>query len=180
MRHIEDWNAIQEQNDGSFELPEPGGYIARIARVEDVENKEYLRIEWEFDEGKYKGSNQATFNRAGFWPSLLIRSYKETAMGFFKGFKTCVEVSNPGYVFDDRNVQALVGKVLGVVLGVEEYTKNNGSVGTRNYVDACRSAKAIREGDFKTPELKKLAVRPASSLPRFVELVGEDDDSIPF
>ena len=179
MRHIEDWDAIQEQNGGEFERATPGGYIARIARVEDVESKEYLRIEWEFDEGKYKGTNQDTFNRAGFWPSPLIRSYKQTALGFFKGFKTCVEVSNPGYVFDDRNVQALVGKVIGVVLGDEEYQKNNGTVGKRTYVDTCRSVKAIRGGDFKVPELKKLAVQPASSLPKFTEYDGDDGD-MPF
>lgn len=178
MKHIDNWNNIQERNDGEFERPAPGGYIARIARVEDVEDREYLKIEWDFEEGRHKGDNQATYDRAGFWPTSFIRSYKDSALGFFKGFKTCVEVSNPGYTFDDRNVQGLVGKLIGVVIGEEEYTKNDGSTGTRTYVNACRSVKAIRDGDFKTPELKKLAVRPASELPLLPDL--DDDGDIPF
>lgn len=175
MRDITNWDDIQEQNGGEFERPAPGGYIARIVRVEDVEDREYLKIEWDFEDGKYKGDNQATYDRAGFWPIALIRSYKEKALGFFKGFKTCVEVSNPGYVFDTRNVQGLVGKLFGVVIGEEEYTKNDGSIATRNYVNACRSVKAIREGDFKVPELKKLAACPAPEPQQFSAL--EDNDS---
>ena len=64
-------------------------------------------------------------------------------------------------------------------MGDEEYQKNNGTVGKRTYVDTCRSVKAIREGDFKVPELKKLAVQPASSLPKFTEYDGDDGD-MPF
>lgn len=176
MRHIDNWDSIQEQT-GAFENPEPGGYIARIARVEDAEAKEYLRIEWEYDEGKYKGSNQDTFNRARFWPTALIRSYKETALGYFKSFKTAVEASNPGYSFDDRNVQGLVGKVLGVVTGEEEYEKNDGTIGKRLYVAQARAVKSIREGDFEVPDLKRMA-KKAADLPRFTEL--DDGSDIPF
>lgn len=154
MRQIDNWDAIQE-TDG-FERPAPGAYIARIVSVEDVEEKEYLAIRWDFVEGIYKGENQATFDRAGFWPTVLRKSYKEKALGFFKAFKTAVEMSNSAYTFSTKYVQGLVGKYMGVVLGEEEYRKNNGDIDKRLYVHQVRSLKAIRDGDFKVPELKKL------------------------
>lgn len=185
MRHIDNWDTIQEA--GKYEIPVPGAYIAVIRSVEDLEKKEYLSIRWDFAEGAYKDANQKTFDRAGFWPTILIRSYKETAMRFFKTFKTSVEMSNKGYQFDDQNVQGLVGKYFGVVLGEEEYWKNNGDIGKRLYVAQVRSYKAIRNGDFKIPELKKLdgqaprAAQPARPVPVGFSDIGDDDDGeIPF
>ena len=119
------WNEIQEQQPGDYSGPVPGAYIARIINVEDREDKEYLRIEWDFDEGEYKGSNAETFNRAGFWPITLIRSYKQKALGFFKAFKTSVEMSNRGYVFQN-DPPSLIGKLMGVVLGEVPHARYSG------------------------------------------------------
>lgn len=187
MRHIDDWDAIQEA--GEYENPVPGAYIAVIRGVEDVEKKEYLSICWDYAEGAYKGANQDTFDRAGFWPTILIRSYKDSALRFFKSFKTSVEMSNKGYQFDDRNVQKLVGKYFGVVLGEEEYRKNNGDIGTRLYVARVRSCKAIQDGDFKVPELKRMdgqaapVGRPSSAsrpVPVGFSDIGDEDGDVPF
>lgn len=181
MRQIDNWDDIQEAT-GEFERPAPGGYIARIVNVEDVEEKEYLRIEWEFEEGSYKGDNASTYNRAGFWPLPLIRSYKEKALGFFKAFKTSVEVSNPRYVFSTKNVHALEGKLMGVVLVEEEYLKKDGTIGIRTCVHQVRSIEAIRKGDFRVPELKRLpnqpTARPTYTIGAFDPL--PDDGDIPF
>lgn len=185
MRHIEDWNAIQEKQDGAYDTPAPGGYIAEICSVTDNEQKEYLEICWDFTEGQYTGANRDTFIRAGFWPTRLFRSYKESALGFFKAFKTAVEESNPGYIFDDRAVDALRGKKLGIVLGEEEYRKNDGTVGTRLSVVQVRSVRSIRDGDFKIPDKKRLKDAPSSAGYAgqsggctFAEI--EDDGELPF
>lgn len=160
MRNI-DWNNVKEAGD----RPTPGAYIAKIVRVEDREDKEYLRIEWDFAEGNYRGENQATYDRAGFWPISLIRSYKPKAEGFFKSFKTCVEESNPGYTFDTARPEGLVGKRLGVVLGEEEYIGNDGNKKTRLYVYQTRSVGAISRGDFTVPPIKRLEPQaPASGV----------------
>lgn len=185
MKHIENWDDIQEQQPGEFELPAPGGYIARIVNVDDVENKEYLRIKWEFEEGQYKGSNAETYNRAGFWPIVLIRSYKPKALGFFKAFKTSVEMSNKGYAFDDRRPGELAGKLMGVVLGEEEYIKGDGSAGKRLYVYQVRSVKAVRNNDFEVPKLKRLKQdgRPPASYgqdEQFQRVEPLSDDDCPF
>lgn len=185
MRNIDNWDDIQEQQPGEYPRPAPGGYIARIVNVEDDEKKEYLRIEWDFDEGGYKGNNAETFNRAGFWPIALYRSYKLKAMGFFKAFKTSVEMSNRGYSFECARPGALAGKLMGVVLGEEEYVKQDQTVGKRLYVYQVRSVKAIRDGDFDVPALKRLSdgqastSKPAGQQFQPVEAL-EDDDELPF
>lgn len=150
-----DWDSVQETEE--FENSKPGAYIGVICRVEDVEEKEYLLIEWDFAEGNYKDNNRETFERAGFWPIQLRRSYKPKALGFFKAFKTALEESNPGYKFDELDLRSMVGKRFGLVLGEEEYQKNNGSIGTRLYVAQTRSIQAIQKGDFKVPDLKRLS-----------------------
>lgn len=149
------WDEVQEASE--FDNPKPGAYIATICRVEDVEEKEYLLIEWDFAEGAYKDNNRDTFARAGFWPIQLRRSYKPSALGFFKSFKIALEDSNPGYRFDEFDLRDMVGRRFGVVLGEEEYTKNTGEVKARLYVYQTRSIQAIQKGDFKVPELKRLA-----------------------
>lgn len=150
MKNV-NWDTIQDE----IRRPVPGGYAAKITRVEDDEDREFLKIEWEFADGDFKGSNQETKNAFGFWPYAFIRSYKDTALRFFKGFKTAVENSNPGFVFNN-DPQSLVGKFIGVVLAEEEYVSKTGEVKTRLYVAEQRSGKAIREGDFKIPEMKRL------------------------
>lgn len=154
MRRI-NWDEVKEADE--FDNPTPGAYIAVICSVEDNDEKEYLKIEWDYSEGAYKGANAETFQRAGFWPTTLYRSYKPTAEGFFKTFKTALENSNPGYHFDEFNLRDMVGRRFGVVLGEEEYAKNTGDVKTRLYVYQTRSIQAIQKGDFKVPELKRLS-----------------------
>lgn len=175
MKNV-DWNTVQDE----VRRPVPGGYTAKITRVEDVEDKEYLRIEWDFADGEFKGANKEAMTAFGFWPYAFVQSYKDKALRFFKGFKTAVENSNNGYVFKN-DPQSLVGKFVGVVLAEEEYMSNSGQVKTRLYVAEKRSGKSIREGDFKIPEIKRLSVNEAYSMPNqnFAPIV-EPDDELPF
>lgn len=181
MKNV-NWNDVQDD----VRRPVPGGYAARITKVTDVEDKEYLLIEWDFADGPMKGANKETFDAFGYWPMAFVQSYKDSALRFFKGFKTAVEQSTPGFVFDCGNPHGLVGKFVGVVLGEEEYySTKHGDVRKRLVVVEKRSGKAIREGDYKVPELKKLdsAKIPSGSYaavtPEMPELNDEDDD-LPF
>ena len=177
MKNI-NWNEVQDD----VRRPVPGGYAAKITRVEDVEDKEYLRIEWEFADGEFKGVNKETYDAFGFWPLAFVCSYKEKALRFFKAFKTAVECSNPHFVFNN-DPQSLVGKFVGVVLGEEEYLNKKNEVKTRLYVAEKRSGKAIRDGDFKIPELKKLAAAPSNSFNAPAQnfaLLEDDDAELPF
>lgn len=156
----QDWDNIQEAE--AFKRPAPGGYVVRITEIQDVEEKEYLRVDWDFAEGEFHGYYAQLYAAKGFWGGVFIKSYKPKALPYFKAFKTCLETSNRGYIFREDRLDDLRGKVFGIVLGEEEYRKNDGSVGKRLYVHQARSVKSIRDGDFTVPELKKL---PASQTP---------------
>ena len=182
MKNV-NWNDVQDE----IRTPVPGGYAAKITRVEDNEEKEYLKIEWEFADGEFKGVNKEVYDAFGYWPLAFVCSYKEKALRFFKGFKTAIEESNPRFVFEN-NPQSLVGKFVGVVLGEEEYfsTKHN-EVRKRLYVAEKRSGKAIREGNYDIPALKNLdsskipASYSAGAAPANNFAVIDDDDAdLPF
>lgn len=161
-----------------FDRVPAGGYICKITMVEDVEEKEYLRIEYDFTEGKFAGYYRDLYTNKGFWGGSFIKSYKEKALPFFKSFITSVEKSNSGYRFDNDE-KKLVGKLVGLVLSEEEYRSNNGDVKTRLYVDQIRSVDAIRKGEYKVSALKKL---PAESKTEFDPNEFEEisDEGMPF
>lgn len=178
MKNI-NWNEVQDD----IRRPIPGGYAARITKVEDDESREFLKVEWEFADGEFKGANKETYDAFGFWPMSFVCSYKEKALRFFKAFKTAVEQSNPGFIFRN-DPQALVGKFVGVVIGEEEYISGSGETKTRLYVAEKRSGKAIRDGDFKVPDLKRLDVakQPTSGYKAAADyaVMDGDDSDLPF
>lgn len=154
MNPINNWNSIEESN-GEFKRLEPNGYICQITHVEDVKEKEYLLIEYDIVYGDMKGYAKDTMERAGFNPCRVIRSYKDTAAGFFKNFIRCVEESNPNFKFD-WNEQSLVKKYIGFILGEEEYRNKDGDVKVRLSVQKNATINDIKDGNFKIPTLKKL------------------------
>lgn len=166
MKAINNFDKIQES--GSFEKLPVGGYIIKILAVDDVPEKEYLKIFFDINDGEKKGFFQKAFKEdtraEKKWPNAgsFIRSYKEKALPMFKGFTNAMENSNKGYKwnFDEKS---LVNKVVGVVIGEEEYVNQKGQVRTRTYVSAVRSVDTIKKGEFTVPELKKLDATKASS-----------------
>ena len=111
--NLDNVNAAEE-----FDRLIPGGYVCGITAVEDVPEKEYLRIEYDIAEGKLKNYYRTLYNNKGFWGGSTIKSYKEKALPFFKGFITAVEQSNAGYKWDnDEN--KLIRKLVGFVLAEE-------------------------------------------------------------
>ena len=79
----------------------------------------------------------------------------EKALGFLKGLMTSLEASNEGFKWD-WDEKKLKDLKCGAIFGEEEYEKMDGSIGTSTKVKFIRTVKAIQEGNFKIPELKKL------------------------
>ncbi len=155
-----------------------GGYVCTITAVKDEAEKEYLKIEFDILEGEFKDYYRELYQSKAFWGGSFVKSYKEKALPFFKGFITSVEKSNPNYKFDyDENT--LRGKAIGLVLGEEEYTGNDGTVKTRLYVNEIHSVDKIRGKQFKVPALKKLATTTNTPSNDFVP-VDVNDDGLPF
>lgn len=182
MKKINNFDEIQA-SDGSYRRLPVGGYIVGVKDVEDVPEKEYLRIKFDICKGEYKNWFQKEFDsntkEDKKWPNsgTLIRSYKEKALPMFKGFTTAVEKSNNGFTWN-WDEKKLKNKVFGVVIGEEEYLNQKGQVRVRNYVAAVRSVDVIDKGDFTIPELKKLdaSKAAANSNEKPVENPFADDD----
>jgi len=152
-----------------------GAYVCKITMVEDKEDKEYLRIEYDIAEGEFKNYYANLMENKGFWGANFIRSYKERALPFFKGLITSIVESNANYKWDNDEIK-LIGKYVGLVLGEEEYFKNDGSMSTRLYVSKVLSVKHIKEGDIKIPEYKTVVNNDKSAN----GVTPIDDSDIPF
>ena len=102
MKNI-NWNDVQEATERR-DLP-VGGYVAGICKATDEPAKERLNIEWEVAEGEFKGywrEQTASLIERGklnpgewAWGGKTIKSYKEKALPFFKGFITAVSSPIP-------------------------------------------------------------------------------------
>ena len=153
-----DMTNIQEA--GEFTRPAPGAYICGIVKAEDVASKEYLKITYDIIEGEFKGyyKEMRANNPEWEWAGAYVKSYKEKALPMFKRFCTAVSRSNGKFVFDGGNTnhdeKTLKGKKIGLLLGEEEYTGNDGRIKTRLYV--VREFSIDKLADQKVPELKKL------------------------
>lgn len=199
MKKINDWENIQETSD--FKRLEPGAYICAIKAVDDVPEKEYLKIYFDIVKGDNKGYFQKLYDsdtrKEKKWPNAgtLIRSYKDSALSMFKGFIVAIEKSNKNYKWN-FNEQTLVKKYVGLIIAEEEFLNQKGQKKVRNYVASVRSLEAIEKGDFTIPALKELDesklaeakkkeedsfVDPFADKNDFPEVVTapmEDDDSI--
>ena len=145
------WNEVEPA--GNSRTIPAGGYVARITAVEDVERSEYLRFTFDIAEGEYKGFFEDDDRP---YTHQFVRSYKPKAMGFMRRFLDCVDESNPNFSLAgwDNNPQALVGKLVGVVIQREDYTNKKGEDRSRMNVEEYASAPDIRAGRFKLPEPK--------------------------
>lgn len=166
---------------GDFVSLPAGGYICRYTSVSDVTDKQYLYMEFDIAEGEYKDYFKDLQERADFWGGKCYRSYKEKALPMFKRMCSAVSKSNTGFVFDGGQVNSdestLIGKYVGLVLGEEEYEKNNGDVGTRLYVVKECAVEDIVSGNFKVPGKKTIGRTSDGS---FVNVPKGIPEEIPF
>ena len=171
---------------GDFERLPAGGYVVRITAVSDVPAKEYLDVVFDIAEGERKGFYSDEWGASHPFAHHVVLSYKPAALGMFKGRLKAIDESNRTNFVEAAesglNEQALVGKIVGAIIGYEEYESNQGDVRERTYVKQLVAAEKIRSGAFKVPELKKLASKPADTTPPVAAPEGFswDSDNTPF
>lgn len=163
MNPVENFESVEATQETEFKKPTAGGYICMILDAEDVawdelrQKGSYLKMKFDIANGDFVSYYTDLSQRFGNWSNAatFIRSYKESAMGFFKQFIVCVEQSNPGYKWN-WDEKSLNGKFIGLVLAEEEY-EYNGEIKTRLKVDKIKTVKDIQDGNFTVPAPKKLA-----------------------
>lgn len=181
MKPITNWEDIPMSTEKSRLAAD--GYVITITEVKDEPAKEYLSITYDIAEGPEKGRYSDDWGKEHPYAHRFIRSYKETAKGMFKSFIGAVEASNKGFDWlkANWNEAKLVGKLVGIVLGEEEYESDRGETKTRLYVRTVTSADAIREGRYTVPELKKLAKKADfSPAPDVTFGAPAADEDLPF
>lgn len=184
MKPITNIASVQEAGD-SKRLP-AGGYICKYTKVEDNAEKSYLYMEYEIAEGEFKGYYEELEERLGFWGGRCYRSYTEKALPMFKRMCSAVTKSNKGFIFDGNKYcdeSTLVGKLVGMILGEEEYVGNDGAIKSRLYVVREIDVADIKAGKFKVPKIKKiLAPSGAAEKPDdgFMNIPEGADEEAPF
>ena len=165
-----------------------GAYVARITEVKDVPldpetgKGQYLAINFDIAEGQYTGYYAEQFTRwGGNWHGTARASYKDKAAGMFKGLTSAVEEANPGYTWEWAE-QTLVGKLVGVTLGEEEYwNKKTNQISTVVRQRGWCKVQDVRDGKVQTPKLRTLSDEEkakfgvANAVP-----VADADDELPF
>ena len=169
MKKIDNFDKIQENGGGFKRIPD-GAYIVGIKKVTDNPEKKYLRLELDVCKGEYKNWYQKLYDadkrETKYWPrdGVLVRSYSDKALPFFKGFITSVTKSNKNFNWE-WDEQKLVNKVFGVVIGTEEYERQNGGIGKRPYIASVHSVETIEKGEYDIPALKELTTTKATTAP---------------
>lgn len=184
MRYT-DLSGVEAKTGGGFSDVEPGGYICRIVGVTDFPEKEYLRVDLDIAAGEYKDYYAELEARAGFWGCTMYWSYKEANLGFFKGNIEAVQQSDRhGWVFDGKDEKSLVGRLVGAVLGEEEYKAKSGEIKCSVKPRFLVPIQKIMDHDYKVPKRKTYNGgndRKSAAGDGFRELPeDEDDGELPF
>lgn len=174
MKAIDTTN-VQEA--GEFKKPGPGAYICTLEKVEDVPEKEYLKITYDIAVGEFAGyyKEMRENHPEWTWAGSYCRSYKEKALGMFKRFCSAVSKSNGNFIFDGGAVNAdektLAGKKIGLIFQAEEYYGNDGEKKTRLIINR----------EFPVPELESQKI-PAPKLLKEepTTATSSNEDYIPF
>ena len=173
---------------GEYEKLEAGGYICKIVSAKEEKSKSGKRmlvLALDILEGDKKDFFRKRFDENTSpekkWPAGAIYRQMlegEKAAGFLKGLMTSLEASNDGFKWN-WDEKKLTDLKCGAIFGEEEYEKMDGSIGTSTKIKFIRTAKAIQDGNYKVPELKKLPQK-GEAFEDFVNSVTSDNEDLPF
>lgn len=185
------WDGTEEA--GNFPVLERGPKIIGIIEVEDVVEKQYLKIKVDIiEEGPFKNHFREQAKRFEEYPAqgIIYRSYKPSAYPFLKAFVTALEKSNEGYNFKETggDFASFRGKKLVANFAHEEIPYPNEEDGQPIItlrIAETRSIQALQNGDVKVKDdIKRLSERERAEFdakypPAFVDARGNDHEDLP-
>ena len=160
------WETTEAKEFGEVERLELGGHeiVIRDAReyTSELSGNTSLRICVDIGgNDKQKGFFQRQFNEnpnsTKKWSNGATKyvSLKDEQIAYLKGTITALEKSNPGFKFNTKGTwEQLKGLKLAGVFGLEEYEKEDGSIGTATKLVQFRSLDKLNE--IKIPKVKLL------------------------
>lgn len=162
---LKDWEEAAPIEMGEFESLKLGGHeivIKNAGLYTGQSGNTSLKVEVDVaGNDKQKGFFQKQYDNNVLaerkWPTGATRylSLKKESLGYTKGFITALEKSNNGFKFDtNKGWEQLNNLKCAGVFGLEEYEKQDGSVGTTTKLTQFRSLDKLNE--IKIPKVKLL------------------------
>lgn len=128
MRNV-NWSSVSASSEGGFARIEPGAYVGVITSVEDVADREYVRVLFDIAEGLLKGYYSDAFYANKPYAHSINLSYKDKALGMLKGRLETIQACNPGFdpfaAWDAGRLDMFNGRKVGIVMREEEYWDKN-------------------------------------------------------
>lgn len=166
LKKPSNYDEVQVNQD--FERIELGGHKGVIIKIEeytsDISGKTSLKVYVDTTKddkqpGYFKNQYDNDTRQDKKYPNGGIKyislGEEENQVKMLKAFITAVENSNPNFKYNwDKDESQLKDKNIGLVFGLEEYTKQDGSTGTATKLNQFRSIDKI--DDVKIPKVKLL------------------------
>ena len=158
------WDTTEPKEFGEFEVLELGGHELVIldAREYTSEITENTSLKISVDiagkdkqKGFFKEQYDSNTNADKKWPTGGIKylSLKDEQIAYLKGFITALEKSNKGFKFNiNGDWSQLKGLKIAGQFGLEEYEKQDGSIGLATKLIQFRSLEKLNE--IKVPKVK--------------------------
>ena len=160
------WDETEAKEFGEYENLELGGHEIVIldAREHKSEFSGNISLKISVDisgndkqKGFFKKQYDENTSTDKKWPTGAVKylSLKDEQLGFLKGFITALEKSNPNFKFNKKGTwEQLKNLKLAGQFGLEEYKKQDGTIGTATKLVQFRSLDKLK--DIKIPKVKKL------------------------
>ena len=160
------WDETEAKEFGEFENLELGGHEIVIldAREHKSEFSGNISLKISVDisgndkqKGFFKKQYDENTSADKKWPTGAVKylSLKDEQLGYLKGFITVLEKSNPNFKFNKKGTwEQLKNLKSAGVFGLEEYKKQDGTIGTATKLVQFRSLDKLNE--IKIPKVKKL------------------------
>ena len=160
------WDETEAKEFGEYENLELGGHEIVIldAREHKSEFSGNISLKISVDisgsdkqKGFFKKQYDENTSADKKWPTGAVKycSLKDEQLGYLKGFITSLEKSNSGFKFNKKGTwEQLKNLKLAGQFGLEEYKKQDGTIGTATKLVQFRSLDKLKE--IKIPKVKKL------------------------
>lgn len=164
--NVDLWNTTEAKEFGEYESLELGGHEIVIMDAREykseISGNTSLKVSVDIaGNDKQKGFFQKQYdentNMDKKWSSGATKylSLKDEQLAYLKGFITSLEKSNNNFKFNIKgNWEQLKGLKLAGVFGLEEYQKEDGTIGTATKLTQFRSLDKLNE--IKIPKVKLL------------------------
>lgn len=160
------WDTTEAKEFGEYEALELGGHeiVIMDAReyISEISGNTSLKISVDVagndkQKGFFKKQYDENTNMDKKWSNGATKylSLKDEQLAYLKGFITSLEKSNNNFKFNVKGTwEQLKGLKLAGVFGLEEYQKEDGTIGTATKLIQFRSLEKLNE--IKIPKVKLL------------------------